>query len=74
MVKVTQRNGRTSEGVDGDEHSADVGVNFAVLPPFLKVLVDALVRDGGEEGHIGHADLLLLEALLPVRLGNITSC
>ena len=74
MVEATQRKGRTSEGIDGDEHSADVGVDFAILPPFLEILIDALVRDGSEESHIRHADLLLLEALLPVRLGNITSC
>ena len=68
MVEEIQRKGRTSEGVDGDEHSADVSVDFAVLPPFLEVLVDALVRDRGKESHIGHADLLLLESFLPVCL------
>ena len=67
-LRTRGRDIHTSERVDGDEHRANVGVDLCVLPPFIEVLVDALVRDGGEKGHIGHADLLLLEALLPVCL------
>ena len=64
---------RTSEGVHGDEHRTNVGVDLCVLPPFIEVLIDALVRDGGEEGHVRYADLLLLEAFLPVCLEGIDS-
>ena len=62
---------RTSEGVNGDEHRTNVGIDLGILPSFLEIFIDALVRDGGEEGHIGHADLLLLEALFPVCLQDI---
>ena len=61
---------RTSEWVYGDEHSTDVSVDFAILPPLLEVLVNALICDRGQESHVGYTDLLLLETLLPVRLHN----
>ena len=62
---------RTSEWVDRDEHCANVSVDLSVLPSLLQVLVNALVRDRGEEGHVGDADRLLLEALLPVGLDTM---
>ena len=58
----------TSERIDRYQYCPNVSVNLAILPAFLEVLVDALVRDRGQECHIGHADLLLLEALLPIGL------
>jgi hypothetical protein len=60
----------TSEWVDRDEHGANVSVNLGVGPSFLEILVDALVADSGEQRHIGDPDLLLLEALLPIRLAE----
>ena len=61
---------RTSKWVHGNEHCTDVGVDFAILPPLLEVLVNAFIRDRGQESHVGYTDLLLLETLLPVRLHN----
>lgn len=61
---------RTAKRVDGYKHGPDVCVDLAVLPAFLQVLVYALVADCGQECHVGHADLFLLESLLPVRLNE----
>ena len=59
---------RTFEWVDGNQDTTDVGVNLAILPPLLQVVVDSLVCNRSEECHVGYTDLLLLEAFLPVRL------
>jgi hypothetical protein len=59
---------RTAERVDRDEYSSNVRVYLRVGPPFLEVLIDALVANRREKGHVGYTDLLLLEALLPVGL------
>ena len=62
----------TSERIDRYQYCPNVSVNLAILPAFLEVLVDTLVRDRGKECHIGHADLLLLESLLPISLYSCT--
>ena len=77
MHRISMRRGDrqdlTSEGIDGYEDGSDICVDLAVGPPFLEVLVDALVADCGEEGHVGYADLLLFEAFLPISLSGISA-
>lgn len=58
----------TFEWIDRYQHSTNIRVDFCVRPPLLKIIVDAFVADCGQEGHICHSDLLLLEALLPISL------
>jgi hypothetical protein len=70
----------TAEGVDRDEHMRNVRlllagsvllahVDLLVEEARLEVLVDGLVGDSAEEGHVLHAGRLLLpEALGPVGL------
>ena len=60
----------TSKWIHGDQNTTDVGIDFAISPAFLEVVVDAFIADGCEEGHIGHADLLLFEAFFPICLMN----
>jgi hypothetical protein len=59
---------RTSERIDGYQNRADISVYLRIRPAFLEIIVDGLVTDGGEESHIGHADLFLLETLFPICL------
>jgi len=70
-------NTQVSEGIDRDQHMADVGVDFAMLETFLQVVVDSFVGDFAQEGEIRHADLFLLGDLegrfLYLRLTAITS-
>ena len=58
----------TSERVDRYQHRANVRVDVSILPPFLQILIDALVADLGQQRHVGDTHLLLLEPLLPVGL------
>ena len=60
----------TSKWVDGYEHTTDPGVDVTGLPALAEVLVDALVADRRKKRHIRHADGLLLEAFLPIRLAE----
>lgn len=66
----------TFERVHRNKDRSDIRIDIAVLPSLLQVLIDTLVAYLGEKSHIRHANLLLLETLLPVRLAyslSITS-
>lgn len=43
-------------------------INLSILEPLFQILIYTLVRDGGEQRHIRHTNLLLLEPFLPVGL------
>lgn len=60
--------GRTAKRVDRYQHCADIGIYLAARPPLLKVLIDALVADRGQQSHIRDSYLFLLESLFPVGL------
>jgi hypothetical protein len=53
-------NSQVSEGIDGDEHMANVGVDLAVLEALLQVVVDGLVGDLAQQRQIRDSDLFLL--------------
>ena len=60
----------TSERIYGYQDTSNIRVDLPISPSLLQVLVYAFVADGGEEGHVGHSDLFLLETFLPVRLAE----
>lgn len=68
MGTAANKSTPTSEGINGDQHGSDVSVYVAIGPAFLEVLVNALVTNRGQQGHIRHPYLGFLKALLPVRL------
>jgi hypothetical protein len=45
MDSVTMRKALTSKRVDRYQHGSDIGIDLAACPPFLQVIVDALVAD-----------------------------
>lgn len=45
-------NAQVAKGIDGDQDMANVGVDFAMLKPFLQVVVDGFIGDLAQQGEI----------------------
>jgi hypothetical protein len=57
------------EGVDGDQHMANIGINLGAFESLLQVLIDGLVGDLTQQSQIGDTNLLLLSCLKGGLLG-----
>jgi len=64
---------RTSERVDRNQDSSNVSVYLCVRPSLLEIIVHAFVADSGQQCHIRHSNLLLLESFLPISLSSSIS-
>ena len=65
FVRIEDRIGvdaQIAEGVDGDQHMADIGVDFGIFESLFQIVVYGFIRDLADQREVRDPDLFLLGA------------